>query len=83
MIVARASLVTAWQRAMTVSVETSAPAATSRSSPPESKTHTSRSCAALICASATVFAWSWVSTKAATAPESARIHWTCSAEDVS
>ena len=83
MIVARDSLFTAPRRFMTVSSGTSRPAEMSASIPPESITHTSRSSGRPTCVWATVFACSRVSTKAATAPESDRIHSTCSAEEVS
>ena len=83
MMVASASLVTERRRSWTVSSGTCRPAATHSSSPPASRTHTWRRSGRPTWTWATVLAWSSVSTNAATAPESLRIHSTCSAEDVS
>jgi hypothetical protein len=83
MTVAMSSGCTASSRSSTACSSVSAPAETRSSSAPDSICQTSRRSGASVRTSPTVLAWAGVSTITATAPESLRIHCTCSAEDVS
>ena len=72
------------RRRASISVSsTPRPASTSSSTAPVSIVHTSRRAGSVSRTSATVAVCPPVSAKTATAPESDRIHDTCSADDVS
>ena len=83
MMVASESGVRVARRASSSSSETSAPAALSESTAPSSKIHTFATLGRLSATSSKTALFLALSRNTATASESDRIHWTCSAEDVS